>query len=175
MDFLYALCFSFNGKGGNLMILHYFRALVALGLVFALTACTTSKETLRKNPKSVGKAALCRSMVTTDDAEFREELITEAIKRGITAQQCVETVKQQNQAIAVGVAIAAVGTAVAVCSNNNCGGGGYQTSNYGYAWDLIRNQYGTPVYVCRNRQNGQFTYEYQCAGMSKNDYTWPGY
>ncbi|MEN5298789.1 hypothetical protein ABE530_10600 [Brucella sp. TWI559] len=157
------------------MSVHYFRASMTLALAFALSACTTSKETLRNNPKSVGKAALCRSMVTTNDAEFRQELIIEAIKRGITAQQCVDMVRQQNQAIAAGVAIAAVGTAVAVCANNNCGGEGYQTQNYGYAWDLIRNQYGQPVYVCRSRSNGQFTYDYHCSGMAMNDYTWPGY
>lgn len=159
------------------MPVHYFRVSMTLALALALGACTTSKEALRKNPKSVGKAALCRSMVTTNDAEFRQELILEAIKRGITAQQCVETVRRQNQAIATGVTIAAVGTAVAVCANNNCGGGSsyHPPHNYGYAWDLIRNQYGTPVYVCRNRYNGQFTYDYQCAGMAMNDFTWPGY
>ena len=159
------------------MPVRYFRASLTLVLALALGACTTSKETLRKNPRSVGKAALCRSMLTTNDTEFQKELILEAIKRGITAQQCVDMVKKQNEAIAAGVAIAAVGAAVAVCANNNCGGGNsyYPTHQYGYAWDLIRNQYGTPVYACRNRYNGQFAYDYQCAGMAQNDFTWPGY
>ncbi|KAB2763062.1 hypothetical protein [Brucella anthropi] len=163
------------------MPVRYFRALLTLVLALALGACTTSKETLRKNPKSVGKAALCRSMLTTNDIEFQRELIAEAIKRGITAQQCVDMVKKQNEAIAAGVAIAAIGTAVAVCANNNCGGGTYRPNNYqpnynyGYAWDLIRNQYGTPVYVCRSRSNGQFAYDYECAGMVQNDFAWPGY
>ncbi len=162
------------------MSVQYFRASTALVFAFALTACTTSQETLRKNPKSVGKAALCRSMLTTKDEQFRQELILEAIKRGISAQQCVDAVKQQNQAIAAGLAIAAVGTAVAVCANNNCGGGGYRPNryepyyNYGYAWDLIRNQYGNAVYVCRSKMNGQFAYNYNCSGMVQNDFTWPG-
>jgi len=44
---------------------------------------------------------------------------------------CQQMVLQQKQAAAALVAVALVGTAVAVCANGNCGGGGY-TPSYGY-------------------------------------------
>ena len=63
----------------------------------------------------------------------------------------------------VGV-IAGVAAAAAMAKG---GGGGYGAQ--GYAWDY---QPGNGQWACRNKSNGEYAYEYQCAGMVKADY-WP--
>ncbi|MER9232900.1 BRCT domain-containing protein [Mesorhizobium sp. M0622] len=107
------------------------RAAASAAVVFALASasCTTSQEALNKNPQAVSTSALCRSYASTSDQSFRDNLYTELARRSVTPQQCADMIRKQNQAIAAGVAIAAVGAAIAVCSNNNCGGG-YGRPNY---------------------------------------------
>jgi len=61
-------------------------------------------------------------IICLDERSFRDGLYTELVRRSVTPQQCADMIRKQNQAIAAGVAIAAVGAAIAVCSNNNCGG-----------------------------------------------------
>ena len=155
-----------------------FHALICAILTGTLSACTTSHEALSKNPKAVGEAALCRSFITTKDEAFRQELYRELSHRSIAPMQCAEMVKKQNQAIAAGIAIAAVGAAVAICANNDCGGGGGGYYSGGYAqgadWDAFYNQYGQIVWACREVASGQFTYDHNCFGQSKTDWRWPG-
>lgn len=57
--------------------------------------------------------------------------------------------------------------AVVGAARNGGGGGGYSAE--GYAWDW---QPGNRQWVCRDRSNGQYAYEYQCAGVPKID-AWP--
>lgn len=64
------------------------------------------------------------------------------------------------------LSVLAVAAAVAVVKNGGGGGGGYGS---GYAWDY---QPGNGQWVCRNKSNGQYAYEYNCAGVPKVDY-WP--
>lgn len=151
------------------------RAVLLAAISTSLSACTTSQEALHKNPKAVSKAALCRSYVTTNDHQFRQQLHDEMLRRSISATECSDIVKKQNQAIAVGVALAAVGAAVAVCANNNCGGGGYSGRTYnGEAdWDQFYNAYGQLVWACREVASGRFTYEYNCYGKAQTDWRWP--
>jgi len=87
----------------------------------------------------------------------------------------MEMVNNQNKAIAAGVAIAAVGAAVAVCANNDCGdGGSYRPSYYqGADWDAFYNQYGQIVWACREVASGRFTYDTNCYGKSQTDWRWP--
>jgi hypothetical protein len=63
-------------------------------------------------------------------AQFERDLIRER------RQECVVLVKQQNQAAAAIVAVALVGTAVAVCANNYCGSAPHPTyrGNCQYDW-----------------------------------------
>ncbi|BBD41018.1 hypothetical protein Amn_pb00090 (plasmid) [Aminobacter sp. Y103A] len=86
-------------------------------------------------------------------------LYVELSSRSVSAPRCVKMVNNQNNAIAAGVAIAAVGAAVAVCANNDCGGGGsYRPIYYqGADWDAFYNQYGQIVWVCREVASGRFT------------------
>ncbi|WP_147377764.1 hypothetical protein [Mesorhizobium waimense] len=143
-------------------------------LTTSLSACTTSQQALTKNPKAVSQSALCRSFITTKDEGFRQELYAELSRRSISAAQCADTVKKQNQAIAAGIAIAAVGAAVAVCAKNNCGGGGGGRYYQGADWDAFYNQYGQVVWACREIASGRFTYDYNCYGQAQTDWRWPG-
>lgn len=66
-------------------------------------------------------------------------------RRGIQAYDCPQMVQNQDAAAAAIVAVALVGTAVAVCANNNCGGG-----------------YAPPPRAYRG--NCQYNWQYDAAG-----------
>lgn len=99
------------------------RLSIAAAMAFALASCTTTQAGFRKNPEGVSKSALCRTFITNTDLAFTQELTAELARRRIDPIECVSMVQRENQAAAVIVAVALVGTAVAVCANNNCGGG----------------------------------------------------
>ncbi|WP_457939815.1 hypothetical protein [Mesorhizobium sp. 10J20-29] len=153
------------------------RALRAFVLVIASlssNACTTTPQAVAANPTKVSKSALCRSFVTTQDNAFRQQLYVELSARSITPMQCGEMVTKENQALAVAAVVAVGVTAAAVCANNDCGGGGYvppkRYGRYGAEWDMFYNQYGQQVWACRDTANGEFTYEYRCAGSARYDH-----
>ena len=114
------------------------RGLTAL-LVLALASCTTTQAQFDKNPKAVDRASLCRTYLESYDQLFRERISGELASRGVPAYECPRIVQAQNQAALALAAVALVGTAVAVCANNNCGGGYYRPApvyrgNCQYAW-----------------------------------------
>jgi outer membrane protein assembly factor BamE (lipoprotein component of BamABCDE complex) len=141
--------------------------------VTLLSGCTTSEKTLASNPSSVGNVALCRSYIKTGSVQFHQAIETELYKRSIAPTQCKGLVDQQNKSIALGIAAVAIGAAaIAVCSKNDCGGGGryYSASD----WDAFYNQHGQIVWACRDIASGQFTYDSNCSGKAQTDLRWPG-
>lgn len=115
------------------------RLSMAVTMAFVLSSCTTTQAEFRKKPEAVSKSALCRTFITNTDLAFTQELTAELARRRIDPIECVNMVQQENQAAAAIVAVALVGTAVAVCANNNCGGGSYYpartyTGNCQYNW-----------------------------------------
>lgn len=104
---------------------HMLRTVGVLVLSCLLAACTTSREAFKANPKSIDKPTLCRTFLQSQDPPFQQDLLKELNRRGVQAYDCPQMVQNQDQAAAALVAVALVGTAVAVCANNNCGGGGY--------------------------------------------------
>jgi len=108
-------------------------------LALTLASCTTTPAQFDKNPKAVDRASLCRTYLESYDQSFRERIAVELASRGVPAYECPRIVQAQNQAVAALAAVALVGTAVAVCANNNCGGGYYRPApvyqgNCQYAW-----------------------------------------
>jgi hypothetical protein len=99
------------------------RRLGAVMMSLALASCTTTQAEFVKKPSAVSKAALCKTVLDTQDPVFQRQLLGEILRRGMSVPECQQMVIQQQQAAAALVAIAVVGTAVAVCANNNCGGG----------------------------------------------------
>lgn len=61
-----------------------------------------------------------------------------------------------------------IGVAAGVAAARNSGGGG-GFADGGYAWDY---QPGSAQWVCRDRSNGQYAYQNNCAGLAKFD-SWP--
>ncbi|NNH46256.1 hypothetical protein HLI03_32225 [Rhizobium laguerreae] len=96
---------------------------VAISL--ALASCTTTPAEFNNKPSAVSKAALCKTALETQDPAFQFQLVSEVNRRGMSMFECQQMVAQQQQAAAVLVGLALVGTAAAVCANGNCGGGGY--------------------------------------------------
>lgn len=106
------------------------RCFGAVAISLALASCTTTQADFSKKPSAVSKAALCKTATETKDPAFQFQLVSELNRRGINMLECEQMVAQQRQAAAALVAVALVGTAVAVCANNNCGGGYYPLSYY---------------------------------------------
>lgn len=103
------------------------RRLGAVAISIALAGCTTTQAEFSKKPAAVSKAALCKTVLETQDPIFQQQLLIELNRRQISIPECQQMVAQQRQAAAALVAVALVGTAVAVCANNNCGEGSYYT------------------------------------------------
>ena len=100
--------------------------------------------------------------------------ISSVIAAAILATQfsgCASNTTGQNLAIAAAV-IGGVALARKGAFN---GGGGTSTVDYEYDWDLIRNQYGQPVWMCRGVQTGEFADMRYCSGKPMTDSRWPGY
>lgn len=114
---------------GAFLTIVYLRVLGALFISCALSACTTSREAFNANPKSIDKPTLCRTYLQSQDPVFQQDILKELNRRGVQAFDCPQMVQNQDAAAAALVAVALVGTAVAVCANNNCGGG-YPTRQY---------------------------------------------
>lgn len=126
------------------------RVLATLFLSCTLCACTTSREAFKANPKSIDKPTLCRTYLESQDPPFQQDLLRELNRRGVNAYDCPQLVQNQDAAAAAIVAVALVGTAVAVCANNNCGSGYRPAPTYHgncqYNW-----QYDAAGNRCGNR------------------------
>jgi hypothetical protein len=140
---LVGLCNDPPGKTGGYILkaTETARLVFAATMTLALSSCTTTQADFQKNPKGVGKAALCRTYVESPDPVFQQQIVVELGNRGIRPFDCQAMVLQQNQAVAAVAAVALVGTAVAVCANNNCGGGYYRpqptySGNCQYSWQV---------------------------------------
>lgn len=114
---------------GLFLTIVYLRVLGALLISCAISACTTSREAFNANPKSIDKPTLCRTYLQSQEPVFQQDILKELNRRGVQAYDCPQMVQNQDAAAAALVAVALVGTAVAVCANNNCGGG-YPTRSY---------------------------------------------
>lgn len=112
------------------------RTASAAVLSFALASCVSSQAEFYKAPQRVSKAALCRTFIETREQNYLIDLTTELARRGINPLECHQMVQQQNQAAAAVIGLALIGTAVAVCANNNCGGPYYPSysGNCQYSW-----------------------------------------
>jgi hypothetical protein len=94
-----------------------------------------------------------------------------------TRQRLRAEEEQENErtaAILIGAAL--VGAAAYAASKGGGGGGGYGAAadEEGYAWDQMDAPGGGYQWRCRDKSNGRFAYDYQCAGEIKVDSTWPG-
>ena len=107
--------------------------IIAVAPLF-LQACAASPKTFYANPASVKDTTLCRTFLDAAEAgqdQFAQDTAAEAIKRGLTLEQCQDKVAREN-AVLAGVAVVAVGAAaIAACSGGGCSGYSAPYSAYG--------------------------------------------
>ncbi|WP_082476995.1 hypothetical protein [Rhizobium sp. Leaf371] len=113
------------------------RLAFAASMTLALASCTTiTQAEFTKNPKAVSQASLCRTFLQAMDPVFQQQIAVELNRRGIQTYDCPAMVQQQDQAAAAIVAVALIGTAVAVCANHDCAAPSYPSyhGNCQYSW-----------------------------------------
>jgi hypothetical protein len=131
--------------------------------------------------KSKGSAtSLCRAYLDQQlSDQYRYDIQSELIRRSVDPAECQAKVMGENVALAT-IGAVAVGIGVAAACQDGCpavGGGGYSPSpntyKTGYAWDQFYDEYRQLIWRCRDRSNGQFAYDYHCAGKVQFDSEWP--
>lgn len=160
-------------RGGNQMK----NSLVLVGVGLCLSGCSTAPIATGIDLTAMNTVTLCRTLATNTDVQYRSRVAALLTRRGATADKCMRLVQADN-AVATGIAVAAVGgAAVAVAANNGYGGGYYRPppTAYGVAWDRFYGQGYSLIWRCRDMATGQFVYDAYCAGMPMIDNTWPGW
>jgi len=149
---------------------------VLASAVLLLAGCSTSPVVSDSDLTAMNTVALCHALASSTDEQYRSRVAALLVRRGATADKCMRLVQADN-AMATGIAVAAVGgAAVAVAANN--GGGGYYRpppATYGVAWDQFYGQNYALMWRCRDRATGRFVDDYYCAGTPMIDSTWPGW
>ncbi|MER9950200.1 hypothetical protein [Mesorhizobium sp. M0047] len=152
------------------------KLLFLAGAALCLAGCSTSPVVSDSDLTAMNTVALCHALASSTDEQYRNRVAALLVRRGATADKCMRLVQADN-AVATGIAVAAVGgAAVAVAANN--GGGGYYRpppSAYGVAWDQFYGQNYALMWRCRDRATGRFVDDYYCAGAPMIDSTWPGW
>lgn len=150
-------------------------ALIA-SAVLCISGCSTSPVLSDSDLTAMNTVALCHVVATSTDEQYRSRVAALLVRRGATAEKCFRLVQADN-AVATGIAVAAVGgAAVAVAANN--GGGGYYAPRpqvYGVAWDQFYGANYSVIWRCRDRSTGRFVDDGYCAGMPMVDSAWPGW
>jgi hypothetical protein len=146
------------------------KLLLLAGAALWLAGCSTSPVVSDSDLTAMNTVALCHALASSTDEQYRGRVAALLVRRGATADKCMRLVQADN-AVATGIAVAAVGgAAVAVAANN--GGGGYYRPP---AWDQFYGQNYALMWRCRDRATGRFVDDYYCAGTPMIDSTWPGW
>jgi hypothetical protein len=151
------------------------RRQVLAGALF-LAGCSSTPIVSDSDLTSMNTVALCHVLASSTDEQYRTRVAALLVRRGATAEKCMRLVQADN-AVATGIAVAAVGgAAVAVAANN--GGGGYYRpppKAYGVAWDQFYGQNYALMWRCRDKATGRFVDDFYCNGAPLIDSTWPGW
>ncbi|MBZ9940148.1 hypothetical protein LB533_03415 [Mesorhizobium sp. BR1-1-13] len=152
------------------------RAFLASAVVF-IGGCSTNANVSDSDLTAQNTTALCHALASSTDEQYRSRIAALLVRRGATAEKCTRLIQTDN-AVATGIAVAAVGgAAVAVAANNGYGGGYYRPppTVYGVAWDQFYSQNYSVIWRCRDRATGRFVDDYYCAAMPMIDSAWPGW
>lgn len=98
-------------------------------MALVLTGCAVTPKSFYEDPTKTGDTALCRAVIETTDDKFRIDTSGEAVRRGLTMQECQNRVAMENAAI-LGIAAVATGAAVIAACSNGCGSPTYKPTNY---------------------------------------------
>jgi hypothetical protein len=108
-------------------------------LPLVITGCAVTPKDFYNDPSEVKDTTLCRTFLEAAQAgnsQFAADTGTEAVRRGLTLEQCQTKVSTEN-AILAGMAVAATGAAVvAACSGGGCAAPAYQPYSSPYGSDV---------------------------------------
>lgn len=151
---------------------------VLVSAALCLAGCSTNTHVSDSDLTAMNTVALCHALASSTDEQYRGRVAALLVRRGATADKCMRLVQADN-AVATGIAVAAVGgAAVAVAANNGYGGGGYYRpppTAYGVAWDQFYGQNYALMWRCRDKATGRFVDDFYCNGAPMIDSTWPGW
>ncbi|QKD16984.1 hypothetical protein [Mesorhizobium sp. NZP2077] len=142
-----------------------------------LAGCSTSPVVSDSDLTAMNTVALCHVLASSSDEQYRRRVAALLVRRGATADKCTRLVQADN-AVATGIAVAAVGGAAVAVAANNGGGGGYYRpppTAYGVAWDQFYGQNYALMWRCRDKATGRFVDDFYCNGEPMIDSTWPGW
>ncbi|WP_376702517.1 hypothetical protein RQ479_21230 [Mesorhizobium sp. ISC25] len=144
--------------------------------VLSISGCSTRPAVSDGDLTAMNTVTLCHVLVSSTDEQYRSRVAALLVRRGATAEKCVRLVQADN-AVATGIAVAAVGGAAVGVAANGYGGGGYYRPPpvYGVAWDQFYGQNYSVIWRCRDRSTGRFVDDGYCAGMPMVDSAWPGW
>lgn len=148
-----------------------------VGATLFASGCTSAPNVSDGELAAQNTTALCHALANSTDEQYRSRVAALLIRRGATAEKCIRLVQTDN-AVAAGIAVAAVGGAAAAVAANNGGGGYYvppRPQVYGVAWDQFYGSNYSVIWRCRDMATGRFVYDYYCAGKPMVDTTWPGW
>ncbi|MER8961109.1 hypothetical protein [Mesorhizobium sp. M0701] len=153
-------------------------ALIA-SAALCVSGCSTGAVVSDSDLTAMNTVALCHVLASSTDEQYRSRVSALLVRRRATAEKCTRLVQTDN-AVATGIAVAAVGgAAVGVAANNGYGGGTYYRPPppqiYGVAWDQFYGQNYSVIWRCRDRSTGRFVDDYYCAGLPMVDSAWPGW
>lgn len=97
-----------------------------------MSGCSASSKMFYANPSKVGDTRLCRTFLEAHQKgndRFAQDTAREAIKRGLSLDDCYNKVAAEDAAI-VGIAVVATGVAVAAACQNGWSSGGYRRPSY---------------------------------------------
>lgn len=146
------------------------RSVLGIMLMTALSSCVVSQHEFYENKQNLSVETLCKTLDTSPDPAFRNQLIFEISVRGYSTNQCPSIVAAHDQAVASGIlAAVVVGGAIAVCASGGCGGAGYPSPSVDPDWDYFWWQ-GQYVRRCRDHNSGQFLTDDQCWASPSYDH-----
>jgi hypothetical protein len=152
-----------------------------------LSGCAASQRDFASSAYSLDDTKVCRnfledgskissgysSSATGDEKAYLSALETQVNRRSLNQHKCETLVEQQNSKIVGGILIGAAAIGAAALVAKSRGGGGGAPYATGYAWDQFYDKNGNLTWRCRDKSNGRFAYNYQCASAYKTDATWP--
>lgn len=104
----------------------------ALALALMAPGCAASSKTFYANPAKVKDTQLCRTYMEAAqkyDTQFATDTATEAVRRGLTFEECQKKVATED-GVLLATALVATAVGVGIACQNGCSGGGYSAPSY---------------------------------------------
>lgn len=102
----------------------------AVSVASVLAGCAASSKTFYADGGKIKDTQLCRTYFEASkgyDKTFAADVADEAIRRGLTYEECQKKVSTEN-GVLIGTALVATAVGVGIACKDGCSGGGYSPS-----------------------------------------------